>query len=297
MLCAAAFVQTAQTSIAADPEATSSSAAEAPPTFHIAGKTSSAIQKFTGLTWFTEKSLNLGGTLAVKCILGGHPHLKVRAFSFTDSLSGKFKKISIDLEDCKYKKIPLGEMHMSTNMPIQVRAFRTKKGAAGVAAPVMVAVSGRVNETDVSRALESPIISSSLGFLRLTLPGLGDQHLQVLEPKVKLENGKVKINTWLITANAPKETGVRLDISASPLLKEDRFVMLSDTKVDSTDIVEPEKFSVFSQELLNPLLDFGKFDRHTHAFRLNSLTVSDKKVEFAGKLLLAPKPVPSMPQK
>lgn len=266
-------------------------ASEAPPTFKIAGSTSRSIQKYSGLTWLSEKSINLTGTLAAKLVLHGKPHLKVQAYSFTDSLHGKFKKVSVDLKDCSYKKVPLGDLHASTMMPVQFRLFKSKKGKPGVAAPVMVAVTGQVEESDVSRALESPTISSQLNFLRLQLPGLGDQHLQVLEPKVKLENGKVKINTWLITANAPKETGVKLDICASPTLQSERFIMLKETKVDSADIIEPEKFSAFSEDLLNPLLDFGKFDRHTHAFRLNELNVEEKKVKFAGKLLLAPKPV------
>lgn len=221
----------------------------------------------------------------------GQPHLNVQAYSLTDSLKGKFKKVSVDLKDCSYKHIPLAELHASTMMPVQFSLFKSRKLQPGVTAPVMVAVKGEVEENDVSRALESPIISSSLNFLRLQLPGLGDQHLQVVEPKVKLENGVVKINTWLITANAPKETGVKLDISANPVLESDRFIMLKETKVDSSDIVEPEKFSAFSEDLLNPLLDFGKYDRHTHAFRLNELNVQEKKVKFAGKLLLAPKPV------
>lgn len=266
--------------------------AEPPPTFKIAGSTSARIQKYTGLTWLTEKGMGLSASLAAKLMLGGSPSIKFKAYSFTDALSGKFKKVSVDLKNSSYKKIPLGNIQASTSMPIQFRLFNSKNGKAGVATPVMVAVSGQVSEEQVSKALQSPTISSSLGFLRLSLPGLGDQHLQVQEPKVKLENGLVKINTWLITANAAKETGVQLDISAKPILDRERFINLSDTKVDSKDIVEPEKFSVFSQELLNPLLDFGKFDRTTHAFRLNRLNVVDKKVDFAGKLLLAPRTVP-----
>ena len=280
-----------ETSEAPKSSTASATTPEPPPTFKISGTGSRAFQKYTGLTWLTERSINLTGTLAAKLVLHGHPHLNVQAYSLTDSLKGKFKKVSVDLKDCSYKNIPLGEVHATTLMPVQFRLFKSKKGKPGVAAPVMVAVNGQVKEDDVSRALESPTISSSLNFLRLTLPGLGDQHLQVIEPKVKLENGVVKINTWLITANAPKETGVKLDISANPVLEKERFIMLKDTKVDSADIIEPEKFSAFSEDLLNPLLDFGRYDRHTHAFRLNELNVEEKKVRFAGKLLLAPKPV------
>lgn len=273
---------------AAAPAAT----AEVPPPFHIAGKTSRAIQKYTGLTWLAQSSLNLGGTVAAKCILHGHPKVRFQAYSLTDCLSGKFKSVKLDLKDCSYKKVALGDLNVETSTPLQLRLFNTKKGAPGVAAPVMVAVSGKVDEKDVSKALQSPEISSQLNFLRLQLPGLGDQHLQVVEPKVKIENGQVKINTWLITAGAPKETGVSVDISAKPILEKERFISLQDTQVDSKDINDPQEFSKFSQELLNPLLDFGKFDRKTHAFRLTKLEMGEQNVQFAGKLLLVPKQVP-----
>ena len=264
-----------------------------PPPFHVAGKTSRAIQKYTGLTWLAQSSLNLGGTIAAKCVLHGHPRVRFQAYSLTDCLSGKFKSVKLDLKDCSYKKVALGDLKFETTTPLQMRLFKTKHGAAGVGAPVMVAVSGKVDEADVSRALQSKEVSSQLSFLRLELPGLGDQHLQVVEPKVKIENGKVKINTWLITANAPKETGVALDISASPKLDQERFISLKDTQVSSKDINDPEQFSKFSEELLNPLLDFGKFDRKTHAFRLNKLELGEQNVQFAGKLLLVPKQVPA----
>jgi hypothetical protein len=267
---------------------TSSKTKEVPPPFHIAGKTSRAIQKYTGMTWLAQEGIGLSATVAAKCTLGGHPKVRVKAYSLTDCLAGKFKSISADLKNCSFNKVPLADLKIQTTTPLQVRAFKSKKGRAGVGAPVMVAVSGEVNEQDVTRALQSPDVSSQLNFLRLQLPGLGDQHLQVIEPKVKIENGQVKINTWLVTAGAPKDTGVSLKISAHPLLEQQRFIMLKDTTVASDDINNPEEFSKFSQELLNPLLDFARFDRKTHAFRLTQLKLDEQKVQFAGNLLLVP---------
>lgn len=288
---------TASGSSTASGSATASGAAtaqkEVPPPFHIAGKTSRAIQKYTGMTWLAQESLGLSATLAAKFAMGGHPKIRVQAYSLSDCLSGKFKSISADLKNCSFNKVPLADLKVQTTTPLQVRLFKSKKGAPGVGAPVMVAVSGDVDENDVSRALQSLDISSQLNFLRLQLPGLGDQHLQVLEPKVKIENGVVKINTWLVTANAPKETGVSLHISAHPLLEQERFIILKDTKVESEDINNPEEFSKFSQDLLNPLLDFAHFDRKTHAFRLTQLKLDEQKVHFAGNLLLVPKAVQS----
>ena len=60
-------------------------------------------------------------------------------------------------------------------------------------------------------------------------------------------------------------------------------------KVESSDIIEPEKFSEFAEELLNPLIDLKRMDRKDHAFRLSSLDVGEKGLTGEGKLILAPK--------
>jgi hypothetical protein len=266
-----------------------------PPPFKVAGKTSRSVQKYLGLTALAETTVDLAGTLAAKCLLKGRPSLKVRAYSLTDCLAGKFRSVSINLKDCSYKKVPLADLELVTDTPLQLRLFKSRKGRAGVAAPVMVSVAGRLEEADVSEALQSREGASRLKFLRLDLPGLGDQHLQVVDPKVRLENSKVKIDTWLITAGAPRDTGISVNIAATPQLESQRFIVLNDVQISSPDITDEAAFSKFSQNLLNPLLDFGKFDRKTHAFRLTQLNLAEKKLQFAGKLLLVPEPVQPTP--
>jgi hypothetical protein len=94
----------------------------------------------------------------------------------------------------------------------------------------------------------------------------------------------------LITAGAPQETGIPLEVIASPKLEQERFVMLKDMQVNSTALVESEHFSDFAADLLNPLVDFGRMDRLTHAIRFQKLDIENQRVKFAGRLLLAPKP-------
>lgn len=253
--------------------------------FRVAGKASRAIQKFTGVTWITERLLGLSGVGAIRVALGGKAKIKVRSYSFTDALSGKFRQVEVRLKDSHYKDIPLPELKLSTTTPVHMRM------KSGVVIPVMVSVSGEATEEQISNALKSPKVSSQLNFLRLDLPGLGDQHLQILNPRIQIIDGKVVIDARLITAGAAPETGIEVHIAARPVLKDERFIMLEETRVDSPDIVDPEKFSVFLEDLLNPLVDFGRLDRTTRAFRLTELVTDEHKVRFAGKLLLAPKAV------
>lgn len=258
--------------------------------FKIAGKTSRAIQKYTGLTFATDLILSTAGSVATKCVLHGKPKCKVRSYSFTDALSGKFKHIEVKLRHCTYQGVPLPDLTLANLTPIRTGSKYK------ILTPVMVSVAGQADEQLISRALQTPAVSSRLNFLRFDLPGLGDQHLQVLNPQVKLDEGKICIDTQLVTSGAAAETGIKVAISAKPVLKEERFIELQETRVDSNDIIEPEKFSVFAQDLLNPLVDFGRMDRNTRAFRLTDFHTDDHKVNFAGKLLLAPKPVPDTNQ-
>lgn len=257
--------------------------------FTVSGKLGRAVQKYTGLTWLSQHTLELCSSLTARCYLGGHPRFSIKTYSLTDSLSGKFKSIEIDLKGCSYKKIPLGNIHLSTVNPVQFRLFKSKRGRAGVAIPVMVAVKGELSEEQIAKALRSSAVCSSLNFLRIELPGLGEQRLQVLEPVVSLRESAIHINTWLVAAGADKSTGIPLDVEAQPVLQADRYIVLTNTQVKSVDIVEPEKFSLFIEDLLNPLVDFGRFDRKNCAFRLEQFKISGKKIEFVAKLLLVPK--------
>lgn len=266
-------------------------AEEPAPSFRIASKNSRAIQKYTGLTWLSERSIEICSDIAAKIFLGGKPQITVRAYSLTDCLSGKFRAFSAELKNCSFRGIPIAHLKIESLNPPQIRLFNSRKVSPGLRAALMVAVSGDIEERDLSMALRSPEIASQIGFLRLQLPGLGDQQLQIIDPELSLSNGRVNIKTGLITANAAKETGVEMEISARPELEGDRFIVLKDSKINCKDIINPEEFACFSQDLLNPLLDFARFDRKNHAFRLNKLEAGEQKFHFAGKLLMVPSPV------
>src|SRR5206468_926538 len=131
---------------------------------------------------------------------------------------------------------------------------------------------------------------NGLRFLKLDLPGLGQQHLQVLQPKVDLSGNRVILDSFLVTAGALRETGIPLHVEATPKLEGERFVLLKDMQIQSKEIEDPEHFCAFTDELLNPLIDFSRMDRFTHAFRMSKLNVENERVNYAGNLLLAPKP-------
>jgi hypothetical protein len=188
----------------------------------------------------------------------------------------------------RYAGVPVGSLHLTNNVPFRVRYFKHKQEKAGLTTPVMVAVEGNIAEKDLSRGLKSPKVVNGLRFLKLELPGLGEQHLQILKPQVDLEDDKIHVRSYLITAGGEPGSGFKLDVLATPKLEQERFIMLKNMRLVSSDIPAPELFGPFLQELFNPLIDFGRMDRKTHAFRLQNFEIADKRVTYKGRLLLVP---------
>ncbi len=252
-------------------------------------KISLSAQKFTGITPATNILLSLSTYLILKAKLGGSVRASVKTECLTDLFCGRFAKVDIRLKNSTYNNIPLGNLGVITQGPIKLRYFKHKGQRTGLLTPLVVAVSGEADERQISKALLSDAIASKLRFLKLDLPGLGTQHLQIIEPKVKLANNKIYIDCWLVTVGAAKDTGIKLNISATPQLIKERFIVLKDTSVFSDDIIEPTQFAKFAEDLLNPLIDLGKMDKATHAIRLTNVDIDESKVSFKGNILLVPK--------
>ena len=259
------------------------------PPFRTARGISHALQKYSGINWLTNTVASGVTSAALSVKTGSLVKAKVRTYNFTDLLDGEFESVDVKVNGGKFDGMPLGKLHVSTTNPFKMRYFQRKGHNSGLRTPLMVTLEGDVAEKDISKALNSKEVTSQLRFLKLDLPGLGEQHLQVLNPKVELVGDKIKVNSWLVTAGAPHDTGIPLEVVASPRLKDDRLIMLDDLQVKSSEIIEPEKFSQFAADLLNPLVDFGRMDRFTHAIRFQKIDIENERVTFAGRLLLAPK--------
>jgi hypothetical protein len=269
---------------------TKTSANNTKPSFTVSHGLSHSLQKYTGVTWLTDRALSGVASTALSLKTGGIVHAKIRTYGLTDLFDGEFKSVDVRANGGKLHGVPFGKVHIATDTPFKLHYFQRKGHNSGLRTPVLFNIEGDMAEKDVSHALESHVVSSGLRFLKLDLPGLGSQHLQVLNPKVDLRGNKVILDSFLVTAGADKETGIPLHVEAVPRLDGERKVVLKEMQIQSSEIQDPEHFSAFADELLNPLIDFGRMDRFTHAFRMSKLNVDNERVNYAGKLLLAPKP-------
>lgn len=276
-------------------EPASSSPSTTDPPFPIGSKFSRTVQKVTGITFISDVIAGQAAKKVLQKKLGGKVKVKVKTFGLTDLVAGKVKSVSVSSDGGSIKNVPLGEIEMASATPIWYQYRRKEGKSRGLQTPILLNVKGNLSSHDVVVALGSERIARSMRGLKLDLPGLGDQQLQVVRPRVDIGEDELTVDAVLVTAGAAEETGVPIKIAGRPVLEGDK-IFLRGMKVESPDIVEPEKFSAFAEELLNPIVDFSRMDRKDHAFRLKELAVSKDVVHGGGQLLIAPKPTAAVAQ-
>jgi hypothetical protein len=259
-------------------------------TFPISKPISRNVQKFTGVTMISQFIAAQGAQHVLHRKLGGKVKVRIRTWSLTDLIAGKVKSIDVKLKGCTYKGMPIGTAEISAHTPVWLRLRSEGDDKAGLREPLLLTAKVDFASEDVSDALAINSIASAMRGLRLDLPGLGEQQLQVLSPRVNLDSGKIVVDATLVTAGAPKSTGVAMHVVGTPSLEGNDRIILKEMKVDCPDIVEPEKFALFVEQLLNPIVNFQRFDRANFAMRLNALDVTEKRVHAEGSILVAPRP-------
>jgi hypothetical protein len=259
--------------------------------FPLSSKFSRRLQRFTGINWLGAAVASQAASFVVQRKLGGKVKVRVKTYSLTDLMAGKLKSLSIEVKGPKLSGVSLGEVSIKSANPIWYAYRKAKNGDRGLKSPVLLTVKASLSQKQIALALENPAVSSKLHGLKLDLPGLGELQLEVVKPKVQIIDDLLKLEGTLVTKGGTMESGVPVTIVARPKLVGDSQIVLDQMKVDSPDIVEPEKFADFTAKLLNPVVDFARMDRTDHAFRLDTLKVSGKDgdVKGDGRLLLVPK--------
>jgi len=259
------------------------------PAFPTGSSASRFLQRVSGITTATDfLTSRIAGAL-VRRKLSGRVKVRVKTYGLTNLLAGKLKSVKIELADSSYQGVPLGNLTIATQHPVWAAYLKTKTARPGILSPVLITIAGALSQEEISRALAADEISSRLKMVKLDLPGLGSQHLQLLNPAVKLGDNRVEIVSKLQVLGSLPEGAVTVKIACRPRLFERAKIFIDDLTVFCPEIIEPAEFAGFAARLVNPLVDLGRFDRADHAFRLDQLEVTDHTVRFSGSLILAPR--------
>lgn len=240
------------------------------------------VQTATGMNFLASfvASKVTGAVLSKKT--GGRVKAKVGTYSLTDLASGKIKSIKIVVTHPKLSGVELGEFQIKTQKPLWVTRRSLKR-------PNEMLVYFKFTQDQIQKILADERARAMLKGLKIDLPGLGAQEIEVIEPSVVIGQDSVDIKAFLVTKGAARDTGIDLAIFGQPKLVEERKIIIDSLKIESKTIDEPAVFADFVSKLVNPIIDFARFDRTDHAFRLSVLTVNPGKIEGMGRLLLVPR--------
>lgn len=265
-------------------------AADNEPPFPVGHSISRFVQKITGMNALSAFVASKAATIALERRLGGQVKAKIKSYSFTDLLAGKVKSLELTFKNATVRGVELGYLHVTAKQPVWFAYRKGKDQPTGVNTPVSLMLDGCMSQKDITTALKDPQVTSTLSTMKLDLPGLGNQQLEILEPDVQIENGKVKIRATVVTKGGKRETGVPVTVSATPYVVEDGAkICLKDMDIQSAEIENPAEFAQFVTELFNPLINFSRMDKGYRAFRLSDCKISDTQINFNGKLILAPR--------
>ncbi len=240
------------------------------------------VQTATGMNFLASfvASKVTGVVLSKKT--GGRVKAKVGTYSLTDLAAGKVKSIKIAVTHPKLNGVELGEFQIKTQKPLWV-------GKRSLKQPNEMLVYFKFTQGQIQKILADERATAMLKGLKIDLPGLGAQEISVIDPSVVIGQDSLDIKVFLVTKGAERDTGVQLAIFGHPKLVEERKIIIDELKIESETIDEPLIFADFVSKLVNPIIDFARFDRTDHAFRLSVLTVNPGKIEGMGRLLLVPR--------
>ncbi len=240
------------------------------------------VQTATGMNFLASfvASKVTGVVLSKKT--GGRVKAKVGTYSLTDLAAGKVKSIKIVVTHPKLNGVELGEFQIKTQKPLWLTKRSLKQ-------PNEMLVYFKFTQDQIQKILQDERATAMLKGLKIDLPGLGAQEISVIDPSVVIGQDSLDIKAFLVTKGASRDTGVQLAIFGHPKLIEERKIVIDALKIESPTIDEPLIFADFVSKLVNPIIDFARFDRTDHAFRLSVLTVNPGKIEGMGRLLLVPR--------
>ncbi len=260
------------------------------PPFKITGSFSRRFQAYSGMTSTSEFITNLLLHYTLKKLFGGKIKVRIKTYSFTDLWYLKVKKAKISLIGSHYKDIPLGKVEVESQTPFW---FVFKHRRLEVKNPSLFSFKMSVSESELDQILHSPKVTNSLKALRLDLtnigPGAGEQRIQMHEPQVTINDDSIMVKARLITQGADPSTAVLMTITGKPKLHGNDCIVLEEVKIDSEDITDPEKFSKFVENLINPLINLHRFDKANFALRLDDISVKSKSLSVAGRLIIGPR--------
>ena len=245
----------------------------------IAGKLSYNIQKYTGFNFLVHflATKSIKGFIEIKTN-AKDSIVDLKIYSGWDLIKKKAKSLYVNAEKLFIKDIPIEYFNFVVDGPIYFK--KNSLGKNQTAIPIDLIANIKVDLSNINEIINSlPKWKKVLGELDLPIPPFGYTKVSITDLEIKIsEAGLVQIKSYVRSLLDPQSEPIKMSLSGALQLTEEKII-LSDLKCELEDIFTSDSeigksFSLFLEELINPVFDFHKIER-------NGLTIDNVDLRFA----------------
>jgi hypothetical protein len=237
------------------------------------GKIFVNIQKYLGL--------NLMADLLGESLVKGVVKIKTRAerinvnleiYSALDLILKKIKSFNVNAEKLLVEDVPVENIKLSINDPICIRKKR-------VLSTIRIYSLVRIDLNKVNEVINNlPKWEKVFSHLELPVPPFGDTEISINNISIKIdENGRIDAFAEVRSILKPESEPLELQFTGN-LATDGKKLVAKNIETEIKDIFTKDSdigiaFSKFLEDLINPIFNFGKYEK-------NGLTIDTVKLSF-----------------
>lgn len=269
------------------------------PDIGLSSPASRTVQKCLGINALAAWAGRLFLEKELKEKLNGEVAVDIQPFSGFDLLSGKAHQVKIQGSHVVYNKfIPFTELSMETDPSTPLFMHIQKKPA--FLRPVHAKVYAVITESDLNRIFQTKRGLKRLSHIRLKLPPIGEQYVDFLSPKVRIEQDRLVFEALLNISGTPAENAV--PISAKGKLVSDAEtgnLRLSNLEIRADGVSDLQPLAGFVESYFGEVVKISrlKVKHHQVQVQLAQPVLEDRRMVLQGVVTVAPVPMaPAKPK-
>ena len=251
------------------------------------------IQKYTGFNLF----LDFFAETVVKTIVKLKTHAKeincnLEIYSGWDLLKKKIKSFHLDAKNLHIKNIPIEYLEINTLDPVYFRKNQKKKNK--IVFPVNINSKVIVNPTSVIEILDNMAKSNIHAHeIELPLPPFGTTKVLLKNLMIQInENGSVLSTLDAVSVINPDSEPLKAMFSGNIAIS-DKKILVGNLQCEIEDIFTKDSdvsmsFCAAVEELINPVVNFHKYEKRGITIDNVDLTFPENKLVLKIDLMLSP---------
>ena len=255
------------------------------------GKISVNVQKYLGLNLITDFLSESLVKSAIKIKTQAERiNVDLKIYSALDLILKKVKSLNINAEKLLVHDIPIEDIKISVNDPV---CFRKKR----VLSVVRVISSVKVDLSKVNEVINNlPKWKKIFSRLELPIPPFGETEISINNISIKIdENGRIDAFAEVRSIVNPESEPLELQFTGN-LALDGKKLIANNLGTEIKDIFTKDSdigiaFSKFLEDLINPIFNFGKYEKNGHTIDTVRLLFESNNIIFEIESRLLPEVV------